>query len=323
MISGRHSQLILGIDGGGSKTLALVADAALRVLGRGTAGPSNYQGVGIAAAAAALEHAIAAATADAGLAAPTFTAACLGMAGVDRPEDRALMQAWADRWLPGVPLVIVNDAQLVLAAGTPAGWGVGLICGTGSIAYGQNRAGRWARAGGWGHLLGDEGSGYAVGQAALRAVMRAFDGRAPATTLTAAVLGHWGLAAPPDLVRRVYREPVTPADLAALAPLVEAAAAAGDAVADAILADAGHELALAVAAVIHALNLPSPVPCALAGGLLVKGPALRQHFLAAAQTSDLDLAPVTPVTEPAQGALRLAKRLLTPLTQKQDADERG
>ncbi len=301
---------ILGIDGGGSKTLALVADDKLRVLGRGTAGPSNYQSVGIERAQAALDDAIARAVASAGLTAPTFHAACVGMAGVDRPEDRALLQAWADRRLPRVPLAIVNDAQLVLAAGTPAGWGAALICGTGSIAYGRDAAGHQARAGGWGHVLGDEGSGYAVGLAALRAIMRAFDGRAPATALTQAVLGRWGLTAPPDLVGRAYRQTLTPADLAALAPLVEAAAVAGDAVAGAILADAGRELALAAAAVIRALNLPPPVPCALAGGLIVKGKALRQHFLAAAQAASLELDPVTPVVEPAQGALRLARQLL-------------
>lgn len=311
-MSKERAQFILGIDGGGSKTLALVADGDLRVLGRGSAGPSNYQSVGIARAQTALDDAIARAVAAAGLTAPIFQAACIGMAGVDRPADRTLLQAWADHRLPRVPLAIVNDAQLVLAAGTPAGWGAALICGTGSIAYGQDAAGRQARAGGWGHVLGDEGSGYAVGQAALQAIMRAFDGRAPATALTAAVLGHWGLAAPPDLVHRVYREPVAPADLAALAPFVEAAAVAGDAVADAILADAGRELALAVAAVIRALHLPLPVPAALAGGLIVKGDTLRQYFLAAAQAAGLDLAPITLVTEPAQGALRLAERLLTP-----------
>lgn len=305
-----RTKCILGIDGGGSKTLALVADGALRVLGRGTAGPSNYQSVGIARAQAALDDAIARAVASAGLTAPTFHAACVGMAGVDRPEDRALLQAWADRRLPGVPLTIVNDARLVLAAGTPAGWGAALICGTGSIVYGQDAAGHRARAGGWGHVLGDEGSGYAVGLAALWAIMRAFDGRAPATTLTPAILRHWGLAAPPDLVGRAYRQALTPADLAALAPLVEAAAASGDAVADEILRDAGRELALAVRAVVQALDLPQPVPCALAGGLIVKGEALRDRFLAAAQAAGLELDPVTPVVEPAEGALRLAQQLL-------------
>ncbi len=139
------------------------------------------------------------------------------------------------------------------------------------------------RAGGWGYLMGDEGSGYAIGQAALRAVLRAFDGRGAQTALTSAVLAHWGLSAPPDLVGRVYRENHAPADLAALAPLVEAAATCEDAVSQEILREAGHELALAVKAVVRSLSLPEPTPCALAGGLIVRGQTMRLAFVEAAR----------------------------------------
>ena len=131
----------------------------------------------------------------------------LGLAGVDRPEDRALFEGWAAGRFGGAPVVIANDAELVLAAGTPDGWGIALISGTGSIVFGRSPHGEMARAGGWGHILGDEGSGYAIGVEALRAVMRAFDGRGPATALTDAVLLHWSLKTPPDLVGRVYRDP--------------------------------------------------------------------------------------------------------------------
>ncbi len=302
--------LLLGLDGGGSKTLALLADADGRLLGRGTAGASNYQGVGAPAAQAALEQAIAAAFVEAGLSLTLPQAACFGLAGVGRPEDKAMLRAWLDWRLPGVPVAIVNDAELILAAGTPAGWGVGLICGTGSIALGRAADGRMARAGGWGYLLGDEGSGYDVGRAALRAVMRSYDGRNPQTALTPAVLAHWGLTAPPDLVTRVYQPPLHPADLAALAMVVETTAAQGDEVARGILREAGGELALAARAVIRGLNLPEPTPCALAGGVIIKGQAMQALFLAAAEALGLQLDPVTPVVEPAQGALRLARWLV-------------
>jgi N-acetylmuramic acid 6-phosphate etherase len=299
-------KLLIGIDGGGSKTLALMADEDGRVLGRGAAGSSNYQSMGAAAAQDALNEAIAAAC----LAVGPPAALCLGLAGVDRPEDRAFVQGWLARAMPGIPAAIVNDAKLVLAAGTPEGWGAALICGTGSIAYGEDAEGRRARAGGWGYLMGDEGSGYAIGQAALRAVLRAFDGRGAQTALTRAVLAHWGLSAPPDLVGRVYRENLAPADLAALAPLVEAAATSEDAVSQEILRGAGHELALAVKAVVRSLTLPEPTPCALAGGLIVRGEAMRLAFVEAARVIGLRLDPVTPVAEPAQGAVRLARELL-------------
>lgn len=307
----RTSQLaaarcVLGIDGGGSKTLARVAGADGQPLGRGEAGPSNYQGVGLAAALDALETAVAAALADADRSRADLIAACVGLAGVDRPADRERLAAWAAHYLPGVPVTIANDAQLVLAAGTPAGWGVGVICGTGSIAYGRNPAGEMARSGGWGYLLGDEGSGYAIGLAALRAMLRAHDGRGPETALTDAVLSHLNLEVPPALVPHVYEHKVGPAAFAELAALVEAVAVAGDEVARGILREAGGELALAVRAVVQRLDLVGPVPCALAGGVIVKGAALREAFMAAADCLDIELAPVTLVFEPARGAVSLA-----------------
>jgi len=303
-------KLLIGIDGGGSKTLAVLAGLDGRVLGRGTAGSSNLQSVGIAAVGTALDDAITAAFRAAGLAPVLPAALCVGLAGVDRPEDRALIRGWAARTLPGTPVAVVSDARLVLAAGTPDGWGAALICGTGSIAYAEDPGGRAARAGGWGHVLGDEGSGYAVGQAALRAVLRAFDGRGPRTALTQAILEQLGLSAPSELVGRVYREGLGPAGIAALAPLVEVAAARGDEIAGEIVREAGGDLALAVKAVVRSLELPEPAPCALAGSLIVHGAVVRAAFIAAAAGIGIQLDPVTPVAEPAQGALRLARELL-------------
>ena len=305
-------ELLLGLDGGGSKTLALLADAEGRVLGRGTAGSSNYQNIGAQAAQAALNQAIAAAFADAGIAEGDPAATCLGLAGVDRPEDRELFDRWARERFGGSPVMIANDAELVLAAGTPEDWGVAVISGTGSIVYGRSPHGQMTRAGGWGHILGDEGSGYAIGVAALRAVMRAFDGRGATTTLTTHILAHWALASPPDLVGQVYREQPSTAEIAALAVLADQEAADGDAVARAILADAGHELALTVEAVVRRLgfSVGAPLPCALAGGTIVRGQSVRAAFLVAVADLGLWLEPITPVLEPAQGAVRLARSLL-------------
>ena len=204
-------ELLLGLDGGGSKTLALLTDAAGHVVGRGMAGASNYQNIGEIAAWAALDPAIAAAFADAASQPSAVAAVGLGLAGVDRPEDRALFEGWAAKRFGGAPVVIANDAELVLAAGTPDGWGIALISGTGSIVFGRSPQGEMARAGGWGHIMSDEGSGYAIGVEALRAVMAPFDGRGPATALTDAVLAHWSLKTPPDLVGRVVsRSPTAP-----------------------------------------------------------------------------------------------------------------
>ncbi len=304
------TNVVIGIDGGGSKTLALLADPQAQIVGRGVAGPSNYQAVGAEQAWQALEAALHVALADAQVAMGDVRALCLGLAGVDRPADLQLFQQWANRQWPEVPVLIVNDAQLVLAAGTPAGWGVALIAGTGSIAYGANPAGRSARAGGWGHILGDEGSGYAIGLAALRAVVRAADGRGPATQLRAAVLPQWGLADPESLIQRVYVDGAGAAEIATLAPLVARSAAEGDAVAQAIINDACVELALAAASVVRQLELTGSVPCALAGGLLVNLPVLMSGLRAAAEQLGVLLEPLMTVTEPAMGAVKLAIRQL-------------
>jgi len=306
----RGASFLVGIDGGGSKTVALLSDLDGRVLGRGLAGPSNYQVVGIQVAGEALNQAIRAAFAEAKIEPCLPGAFCLGLAGVDRPDDYALIRAWADEHLPGTPTAIVNDAQLVLAAGTPEGWGVATICGTGSIVYGRNHTGQTARVDGWGHLLGDDSSGHAIGRAALRAIMRAHDGRGPQTQLTRLILEHWSLAAPEDLIRHVYVMQASTQDIAALAALVEAAASAGDPVAQSILKDAGRELALAVAAVAKQLRMQGAIPCAQAGSVIVKGHFAQQMFLDSTAALGLQLDPVMPVAEPAQGALRLARQLI-------------
>ncbi len=300
--------LYLGVDGGGSHTVALLADGAGRPVGRGRGGPANLHAVGEQAAKSALRAAIDGALAGAGRPRPAVAAACLGLAGVGRAPERELFRSWAAReGLAGRVLVAV-DCDLVLAAGTPQGWGLALIAGTGSIAWGRGQGGAPARSGGWGHLLGDEGSGYALGLAALQAVARAADGRGPQTRLTSAILGQWQLAGPEELIRRVYGSPAPRPEIAALAPLVEAAAAEGDAVAREIAWAAGEALGLLLDAAARRLGLgAAAVPCALAGGLLVHGQLVARRALEAAAALGWRLEPVARVEEPALGALRLAR----------------
>lgn len=299
--------VLVGVDGGGSKTLALVATHEGQIIGRALAGPSNYHAVGFEAATTALESAIRAALEAAGCnpVGANIGSLCLGLAGMGRPEDRASIKDWAAEAFPDTPVTVVTDAQLVLAAGTPEGWGIALISGTGSLAYGEDSAGRNARAGGWGYLLGDEGSGYAIGLAALRAVARAADGRGPQTALTASLLAHWKLSQPQNLVQYVYQRDTGRAEIATLASLVEAAGE--DACACTIIRQAGQELALAVKGVAQQLGFVDAIPCALAGSVLVQGRRVTAALLEAAAEMGLILNPLTLVAEPALGALKLAK----------------
>jgi glucosamine kinase len=271
----RPIDFALGVDGGASKTLAIVVDAQGQERGRGVAGSSNHTAVGLEHALAQLHLAIEQAIEQSGCQ-PPFAAAWLGMAGVDRPEDAALL-------LPHITSLagtirLTNDAELLLSALNQA-VGVALIAGTGSIALGRDRHGTATRAGGWGHILGDEGSGYEIGRQALQAAARAADGRGPATTLLERILQHWNLQRPDDLFAQVYQR-AEKADIARLSTLVFAAAHAGDHQAGKIIQLAAEELALAALTVCRALSFPDEsVPLALGGGLLVQEVGFRWQVL--------------------------------------------
>lgn len=305
---------LLGVDGGGTKTLALLAGPDGEIIGMGEGGPSNFHAAGHDAARASLETALRAAWNDAGLQPEPLAAACLGLAGVGRADDHAQVLAWVREFIPAGALELVNDARLVIEAGaasdSPA-WGLAVISGTGSIAYGWDAAGNSARAGGWGYLLGDEGSAFSVGLAALRAVCRAHDGRAPATLLTRCLLEAWSLNDPQELVGRVYQGKIPRTEIAMLSRVIEAAADAGDAAAAAIFERAGEELALAAASVALQLGLTGAVPCAMAGGNLVFGRRTADAFMRSAQSAGLILDPVARVKTPALGALRIAARTVS------------
>ena len=297
----------LGVDGGGTQTTALVADQSGRVIGSGRAGSSNLHAAGESAALAALDDAVQQACSMAGIQREALRVACLGLAGAARPDDQERLRNWAARALPGVAVHLVTDMALVLAAGTPAGWGVAVIAGTGSSISGRTPDGRLSRAGGWGWALGDEGSGFAIGLGALRAVVRAADGRGPETALREAVLTQWSLADASRLVAAVYRTPFPRAEIAALAAVVESIASAGDPVARSLVTEAGRELALGVATVVQSLALPAPVPLALAGGVLTRGQLVVEALLARLSESGVICSPVQRVAEPARGAIELAR----------------
>jgi N-acetylmuramic acid 6-phosphate etherase len=313
-----HPDLILGIDGGGSHTVALLArrglgdsNRAWTILGRGEAGPSNLQAVGPAKAFAALEQAVQAAFSTAGMPRNRVAAVCIGLAGVDRAEDRDAIRRWAERVNLARQVEVANDAALLLAAGTPDGWGLAIIAGTGSIAFARSEDGKTARAGGWGFLLGDEGSGYAIALAGLQAVARAADGRCPATALTERFLSTLGLTQPAELIPTIYRGSLDRPAIAALAPLVLQAADEGDRAASDILNRAAQSLAETAAAAARRLfGDRRALPVALAGGALVGPGGYRQKFLEALAGCGISAVPATIVEEPAEGAVRMAMEMI-------------
>ena len=309
LMNSNNKSLILGVDGGASKTVVLLGDAQSGVIiGRGRSGGSNFHAHDKTAAFAELESAIAKAFADAGLPRQPVQAICAGLAGVSRPEDEVMVASWVRQRGISQRLLIANDGWLVIAAGTPDGVGIGVICGTGSIAVGRDATGTMSRAGGWGYLFGDEGSGHDLAIMALRAAVSAADGRGPATELLPALLRHWQLQLPEDFITFLYGLADPRPMLGDVGPLVIQIAEAGDAVALDVVQRAGNELARAVAAVQRTLQFANPVPLALAGSMIVHGIPL-QRALETALVQYGIIAQATAVIDPAEGALRLALRM--------------
>jgi N-acetylglucosamine kinase-like BadF-type ATPase len=231
-----------------------------------------------------------------------IAAACFGLAGVDGPEDEAQLTAWVKGKDIAERFTVVNDSELVVAAGTPDGWGVALISGAGSVCLGRSPQGRTVRVGGWGHLLGDEGSGYRLALEALRLATQTADGRADADVLLRAILRHWSLSDAGALIHHVHA--MTPADIAGLAPTVVTLAAGGEASARTLVEQSVKDLARQVDTAIRKLALASP-PLALAGSQLRSD--MRRALLAAITSP---IGEISYVEDPCRGAVGLAKRLL-------------
>lgn len=303
-------KVVLGVDGGGTKTACVVVASNGRVLGRGQGASSNWNSVGFEAARRHTEEAITAALADAGLAPADLAGACLGMGGVERPSDRERIEAWIREILPGVPAAIYNDAVVALTSGTGGEiYGVVVISGTGMIVFGFDAQGNHARSGGWGALLGDGGSGYAIGAAVLKAITWAADGRGPDTRLGEVVLRFLGLSEPMDLIDWAYRD-VAWHRFAQLAPLAIQLYQDGDTVAQSIVRQAAEDLAIAVNAVVCKLGMEADMfPLVLAGGNLQAGPLsgeLERRLHEVAPNARI----IHPEVEPAMGAAFLALKRL-------------
>ncbi len=295
---------VIGLDAGGSKTVCHLADGSGAVIGEGRAGGGNLQGQDEGGIEEALGTAIAGAL-DGRRIVPD--AVCAGIAGADREEDLRDVAALLGRLTGSSRVLVVNDALVALVAGVGDAPGIVLIAGTGSIVYGRNAANDAARAGGWGHIIGDEGSGYWIGREALAAVVREADGRGPSTRLAPAVLAHFALAQVSGLVRIVYNRELPRASVAGLGPIVQEAAAGGDPVAMHILERAAGELSVAADAVASRLGMRGdPFRFVLAGGVFGVVPwlarELTRRLVEVAPRSDPGLLQA----EPAAGAVHLA-----------------
>jgi len=295
---------VLGIDAGGTKTVCQLANEHAEVLAETRGGGANLQAVGELEVEKILHEVMEDAIGDRDV---VPAAICLGIAGVDRPDDALVVRAIMRRIGYKARTLVVNDALVALEAGAPNQPGVVVIAGTGSIAYGRNPRNQAARAGGWGYALGDEGSGYWIGRAALRAVLREADRRGPATQLTGLLLKYYDVAKAQDLISQVYHVALRPSAISALAQCVQSAFSAGDAVAIGILRSAVDELesfALSVATRLELVG--TEFPFVMAGGIFRAVPWLEEELARRLPLASPHSRTLVLDVEPALGAVRLA-----------------
>jgi N-acetylglucosamine kinase-like BadF-type ATPase len=294
---------LLGIDGGATKTLAAVLDRERGELHFGHAGPSNEDAVGADVAVHALLGAADAALAAAGAPEAGPDAAVVAVAGTDTDAIAGHVRAKRSEWL------VINDVVGAWATATGVAPGVAVISGTGSNVFAVGEDGRGWRAGGWGHLLGDEGSGYWIGMEAIRAALRDREGSGPATALSDAACDFFGVPSVEAVANLVYSKPLTKGEIAAFATRSGEIAETGDEVALEIYATGAGVLARQIAATIEQTGLAGEFPIGLIGSAFKAG----EVFIGPLRDAIAEKAPtarITPVQlAPVAGSILLAARL--------------
>jgi glucosamine kinase len=293
----------LGIDGGGSKTRCVVGDDN-SLLGTGSSSSCKVQRVGEACARDALAAAVHEACVRAGISPRQIVRTCAGITGAARPEIAGIMRELIST-IVGGEIEVVGDGEIAFEDAFGAGPGVLVIAGTGSIAYGRNGRGQTARAGGWGHAISDEGSGYWVGAEAIRAALRARD-RGEDSRLLRELVDAIGARDVDEFIVRINANPAP--DFAALVPVIIAEADAGGSIANKILLSAGRELASIAEVLIHRLfESYDEVSVATHGGVLKNCVQVKGTFVQQLKSQVRKCSFVSREVDPARGALARAR----------------
>lgn len=303
--------LYVGVDGGGTKTLAVISDENGEVLGEGKTGASNPLRVGIEPAISHITEAIDKACDAADMTRTDIIAVQAGLAGVRREDLRLRVKNRLIESLGVRAVDVVTDAEIALYGATDGAAGLVIIAGTGSICCGRNEKGEFAVAGGWGPLAGDEGGGAGIARRALQAIAKGSDGRATPTKLSEAACDYFRASSAEDLTVAIYAPTMTNDRIAGFAKCVIETAREGDAVAVQLLDEAGCELGLAANAVVRKLGMDfEKFQIAYVGGVfaakeLILEPLLRKVH---EQAPKAFLAP--PHFPPAIAAAKMAARLV-------------
>lgn len=301
--AGEAARWLMGIDGGGTKTLGAILDVQEGRVHLAHNGPSNPDSAGVKSAGEALLASAAGAAHAAGIELDALDVGVLAIAGTDTESlDRHVHETAPESW------IVVNDVVGAWATATGASPGVAVISGTGSNVFGVGADGRCWRAGGWGHVLGDEGSGYWIGVRSLAAVLHDRDASGQSTALSDAALEFYEVDGVQGLIGLVYGKPLDKSEIAAFGARTAELAREGDRVACEIYAAAARELGAQVAAVLQRSRLQGEFPVGLIGSAFKAGAVfvepLTRRITELAPRAGVSVVDIPPVT----GALMLALR---------------
>ncbi len=312
------AQYVIGIDGGGTKTIGVLLEDSGKVLGRVVGESSNFQVIGGEKLGQVIKKVVDGLKKEAKVEVQRIDHLFAGLAGAGRSADRnAISEVFSALHLAN-SFTVDSDAAAALGGAFAGGPGVILISGTGAICFGKDESGNLVRCSGWGYLLGDEGSGYFIGQQAVIAALKDLDGRGPQTTLRKAIEERYKLANIDLIISQIYSGKIDRTEIASIAPVVFEEADNGDSLAQSIIATAGRELGKVVAAVAKKLGKQNDtVSIALVGSVFKQRdkllPFMQEESLrVAAQANFID-----PLFDPAIGSAILAlQKLGIPLGKK-------
>lgn len=303
---------LLAVDGGGTKTHVLCTKEDGTQVGEGFSGPTSLAATTPGAASFNLREGVRQATQmlPSGY---TIAVLAMGLAGMDTQQEEQNARTIFTQVLEDYHiqrLELVNDSQIALLNGTESENAVVLISGTGSNCFGRNAEGKTAKSGGLDYILTDQGSGYAIGRAVLRAAVKSFDGRLPATELVQFVCEHFHIASIAELKDKVHNPLLTKTEIAELSQLCLRAYDQGDEVAQSIFAHAVEELTAMIKAVLERLALlDKPVDCVLAGSI-TKISLIHDQLKLRLEQLNPQITIIVSTNAPVHGAVRLAQKFI-------------
>ncbi len=302
--------LVIAVDGGGSKTHVICADATGKIVGEGYSGPTSLSTTTIGAAGFNLKEGVRQSLERLPMV-PKIGRVVMGLAGLDSKEEydssfQLFSQTLAEFAIG--EFILINDIMIALEGGTDDPNAVALIAGTGSNCFGRNQTGQTAKAGGMDYLLTDQGSGYAIGRAVLRQAVKSFDGRGPKTSLEQFVCEHFHITSLSELKPKVYQPLLSKTEIAELTQLALRAIDQGDQVVERIFAHAVDDLVELATAVITRLQLQATPTTLVLAGSITKISIVQDSLEKRLTDAFPQLKVVVPEHPPVFGALKLALR---------------